>query len=453
VSFFSSIQRKQLASLVQRAGPQGKFASHLAQRTEPERLKAAELDFEVSSFHGDISEPERRVIDRVRSYLKSQPLFNQEERLKRLVKASALPTSSSAQEPFEVPIQSPEGGPCLNRARGEIYQMTSKGELVALSRLTGKKHFSVKAAPPGNYHTPVVAPDGKTAFCTGSAMGFKTVAAVDVTTGKARWTVKLEDPYLPNDFRPLISPPAVSPSGDRLFLCDPDTNGLTVRDAKSGAQLWELRIDNASRRIHRNTPAVSPDGQRVAFTWCGAHSSTATLVVADAETGRELYTRYVGRPNVSSPVFSPDGETIYLSVDKELKALEASRGTERWSSEHGISSAPDPAISPDGEILAVSAFGQVALMDAATGGNLRKVDGLPRGRALPQFTADGQAVLVQHADGFSRIDREGSSAVRLGSSVRAQEERGFALSADGQSAYVNTGKSVRAVKLEEARKK
>ena len=110
--------------------------------------------------------------------------------------------------------------------------------------------------------------------------------------------------------------PACSPDGKTVFY-DRSANGKT--------RLWRVGTDGLNARMIGEkscaTPAVSPDGKRVAV-WDFADSPETQLIILDANTGavQDIYVPHHQSLNISEGqthiVWAPDGRGIvYLVTD------------------------------------------------------------------------------------------------------------------------------------------
>lgn len=153
------------------------------------------------------------------------------------------------------------------------------------------------------------------------------------------------------------------------------------------------------------SPALSPDGTRVAFAalgdiWITRRGGTPEAVVSD------------GHHN-TAPAWSPDGRTLVHVSDRtgaeELWLYATEDGTRRQLTALDGSVAT-PVFSPDGATVAFVNSADLYTVDVATG-DLRKVTGPLNSPGRPSFTADGRrlsaAVLVPVTPRF----REGRNQI------------------------------------------
>ncbi|MGP3922187.1 amidohydrolase family protein [Streptomyces sp. 8N616] len=154
------------------------------------------------------------------------------------------------------------------------------------------------------------------------------------------------------------------------------------------------------------SPALSPDGGRVAFAalgdiWTMRRGSAPKAVVSD------------GHRN-TAPAWAPDGHALVYSSDRGgtpgLWLHDLDSGEQRRLTGPELS-ADAPAFSPDGRTLAFVGDGATLYTVEVATGNLRKVTGPLNAPGRPTFTADGRriasAVLVPVTPRF----REGRNQV------------------------------------------
>ncbi|WP_207931114.1 amidohydrolase family protein [Streptomyces sp. 8K308] len=174
--------------------------------------------------------------------------------------------------------------------------------------------------------------------------------------------------------------------------------GGAARDIPFTAQVTVGRVEErpaardfdstAARQVRGVvSPALSPDGTRVAFAalgdlWVMRRGAAPEAVVSD------------GHHN-TSPAWSPDGGTLVYSSDRdgavELWLHEIASGTSRQLTALG-GSATAPVFSPDGSTVAfVADSGTLHTVDVATG-DLRRVAGPLNSPGRPSFSADGRRI-------------------------------------------------------------
>ncbi|WP_437811359.1 BamA/TamA family outer membrane protein [Sorangium sp. So ce1078] len=151
------------------------------------------------------------------------------------------------------------------------------------------------------------------------------------------------------------SAPDVSPTGDLVAfsLNSKGTRYLEIARLARDGTLSERRDLVPSARFEQAySPSFSPDGKRLAYSVWTAGGYRDIRVVDVATGGFHQVTR--DRATDMSPVWSPDGETLYFTSDRtgihNVYAYALSAGTLRQVTNVRLG-AFHPAISPDGKTL------------------------------------------------------------------------------------------------------
>jgi WD40 repeat protein len=138
------------------------------------------------------------------------------------------------------------------------------------------------------------------------------------------------------------------------------TNWATVRDAATGAELFELN----GHRGPVKCVASSPDGTRIVT---GGDDRDRRALVWDAETGTPLPFELKGHTSaVLSVAFSPDSKRIVTgSVDRTVRVWDAKTGTALVELKGFTERVTSVAFTPDGtRIVAGELHGAVTVWDA-----------------------------------------------------------------------------------------
>jgi hypothetical protein len=172
-------------------------------------------------------------------------------------------------------------------------------------------------------------------------------------------------------------------------------------------------------------PAVSPDGNRVAFVR-GGQLHVADRVPPRAFGAQDVRVLTSGE-DVSTPAWTPDGRSLVVSrrqpgiAGDELVVVDVAGGEPRRVP--GGDNAFEPAVSPSGtHVVFVDArpgTGQLAVLPLA-GGERRLLRGTDRASA-PTFTPDGQSILFSR---FVDSQRNSLGATRSRSHLVAVPPRG-----------------------------
>ncbi len=230
-----------------------------------------------------------------------------------------------------------------------------------------------------------------------------------------------------------------------LRLWQGATLGLLLVSVALGALLWRF-LPGAPRVIRAfiappekaafqfvgtgfGTPAVSPDGSRIAFV-ARRDDGTTMLYVRPLDSIKAL--PLTGTEGASCPFWSPDGRMLGYFSSGKLRKIDASGGPPLTladaASGRGAAWSPDGVIvfAPDqtGPLLRVSAAGGPSVpatqLDEALGETTHR---------WPQFLPDGQRFLY-----FSRVvQRDEHNGIRIGS-LDGKEKR-FLLNTESNALY------------------
>jgi Tol biopolymer transport system component/DNA-binding winged helix-turn-helix (wHTH) protein len=256
-------------------------------------------------------------------------------------------------------------------------------------------------------------------------------------------------PAVPHDARPKGILPRIA--GKYVWIASVGIlllASLTVLLKNSARS--ELRpsdvIPITSYRGVQGSPALSPDGTQLAFTWVGESGDNLDIYVQHIDgTGR---VRLTSDPAPEQYVaWSPDGKTIAFTRMGNLISMPAGGGQERR-----IATASGAGISwsPDARWIAVS---DAVIPDGPCGIYLVSVDSGEKRRltlpassreddAWPAFSADGQSVAFVRrattATGIYRVSRSGGDPVRV--AIAGKPVRGLVWSPDGEYLLFATGR-------------
>ena len=187
--------------------------------------------------------------------------------------------------------------------------------------------------------------------------------------------------------------------------------------------IWRMRPDGGDRRnLTRSpgvadwSPAVSPDGRRIAFM--SAREGTHELWLMDADGGNPRQLTQAGELS-EYPSWSPDGRWLAFGANRggnfEIARIAVEGGEETNLTAH---SGRDqwPAVSPDGEQIAFMSDrdgGEDVFVMHADGSDVRNVSRSPaRFETHPAWTADGRLTYYQYSEGpvHVRVDPLDGSA-------------------------------------------
>jgi len=194
-----------------------------------------------------------------------------------------------------------------------------------------------------------------------------------------------------------------------LASCPPDQRGWE----------WSFVDRQCHQDLHtfrESAPAVndvdwSPDGRLVA-SGTGAllpneNGVMGQLVIRDADTGNEVFTRSGLRGGIRALEFSPDGRGIAVAYARQLAVWDLDTGQERFN-KTGPASLPieNLAFSPDGRRIVASygsfnqgGVGLAQIVDASTGArDGETIPGHENGVWGVAYSPDGRQVALTSAD-------------------------------------------------------
>lgn len=186
--------------------------------------------------------------------------------------------------------------------------------LAAYDAATGAPRWELRATETTAIQAAPVIGDGTAYIC--SAYG--DVSAVDVTTGRLRWTRRLTEGGFDWGYS-ITAAPAYADG--RLFV-PTQWNAFVALDAATGAELWrtttplgplELAHYRSAEPGFAASPLVTGD-----VVWIGRPDGT--LAALSAADGRELWSIPLGSPVLSAP--APSGNALIVATyDGTVRAL------------------------------------------------------------------------------------------------------------------------------------
>lgn len=180
-----------------------------------------------------------------------------------------------------------------------------------------------------------------------SAVATPTAAQTGTPTEACATGTPIYDAPTQNDSQNGDSMPA---SGGAVYAGD---DALKAMDSDTGNELWTVS--------GFNEPVVeSPSGDKV---YMGTDNNSVKVI--DAADGSEIDELLTGSPN--DMMFSPTGETIYMALGSEMRAIDADTGQEDWSFGGHTGTVEEVAVSPDGEtVFTGSSDDTVKAVDVST---------------------------------------------------------------------------------------
>jgi eukaryotic-like serine/threonine-protein kinase len=190
------------------------------------------------------------------------------------------------------------------------------------------------------------------------------------------------------------------PANDRSPAWFPDGRALLfVSDRGGGQAIWKVpRLGGAAELLLENaeSPAVSPDGSRLAFCRRDAHGlmRIAVAPLADLSRAVVLTSDQDGLWNHEDPAWSPDGRTLSYADARDLWLVPSTGGKARQLTNEGATDS-HPAWSPDGRWIYFSSMrgGSSALWRIAAKGGAQERITLGTGpEAEPNLGPSGQRI-------------------------------------------------------------
>ena len=140
------------------------------------------------------------------------------------------------------------------------------------------------------------------------------LATLDLTTEGAEAENILGGDF-PNEFYNM---PIVSPDGRYLFYSrlGPDRLGITGTDTFYGIERYDLQTEEILPIVPNSIwPQISPDGDKILFIILDLPTQQRGLGIVNSDGSEPELLIDIGRYfDIDSPIFAPDGKSIYLSI-------------------------------------------------------------------------------------------------------------------------------------------
>ena len=246
----------------------------------------------------------------------------------------------------------------------------------------------------GDDREPRFSPDGKKiAFSSDRAFkGSYDIWVVDVATGALKqWTSNAADEY----------EPAWSKDGSEIaFVSGVGINGTTIQAANSSGECRTLVT--APKGAHLNSPAFSPDGDKIAYTQFAGGVSKLMVSGAQVGTSEDVFPFPVAWLPGDKLLYTADGKikissanassTIDIPFEAQFALHRPSYQLKPFDPEptepKQVMGIVSPALSPDGKRVVFEALNQLWLMDI--GGKPKALTNDSFYKEDPSWSPDGK---------------------------------------------------------------
>jgi WD40 repeat protein len=196
---------------------------------------------------------------------------------------------------------------------------------------------------------------------------------------------------------------AISPDGRTFVSGASQSAKVRFWDLQTGKQAAEAK--EAFGTFGRFTFSADSKVAAWAATLIVPKYSTSTINAWDLVKQRQLFENNMGQVFGGSPALSPDGRRLATAWDRPGSLLlnDTAKGEALWSVqvEEGVYSA---AFSPDGRrVAAGTGKGQIRLYAAAKGGEYFRLDGHAKPVTALAFSRDGKLLASGDTDGVLRL--------------------------------------------------
>jgi WD40 repeat protein len=188
---------------------------------------------------------------------------------------------------------------------------------------------------------------------------------------------------------PEVALTCVAYSPDSKKLVGGTTSGtLLVLDAETGRELLPINAHPDGRVV---SVAWSPDGQVMASTSVGPENKAVKLW--NAESGRELRRLQLEKAGRRWAAFSPDGKRIACTDGNGVRVWDVASGEQLPLAIEEPGNVLTVAFTPDGTRLIVGGFRSLKIWDASDGRLLKPLKGHSQSVDHVAVTRDGRRIV------------------------------------------------------------
>jgi len=196
---------------------------------------------------------------------------------------------------------------------------------------------------------------------------------------------------------------ALSPDGSFISYVDWASGNLAVHDLDHGVDRFITDLNPVLRHGAGSSSVVSPDGERIAYTWyTPATGYEVRTVGVDGADDRTLMSGWTLPRHIELEDWSADGRDLLATayVDEsthDLALIDTRSGTIYIAARLGDTAPEHPRLSPNGRWIAYQSVTDDGspdiLITAIDGSTTTKLIDHPANDMLPIWTVDGRHVL------------------------------------------------------------
>ncbi len=197
-----------------------------------------------------------------------------------------------------------------------------------------------------------------------------------------------------------LAPPVAPMRSRRMLWGALATAGVLIAAGAAWMMTRKPPLDEAVKKVVLTTypgseisPAISPDGRQIAFSWDGPQEDNFDIYVKMIDSGEPL--RLTTDPaRDSMPRWSPDGKSIAFLPGNAIYTVAPLGGPERKLTDTTGARQSSLAWRPDGQALLIADQDAIVLFTLADGKKTRLTPPGPSGSVAhsPAYSPDGKAI-------------------------------------------------------------